>query len=63
VTALHLAAQSGKRPAVAALLELRADPTLRDERHGGDPAGWAEFSCHAELAALLRARGRARASS
>ena len=56
MTALHLAAQSGKRAAVEALLELGADPTLRDELYGGDPAGWAEFSCHAELAALLRAR-------
>jgi ankyrin repeat protein len=56
VTALHLAAQSGKRPAVEALLELGADPTARDERHSSDPAGWAEFSCHPELAALLRAQ-------
>jgi ankyrin repeat protein len=56
VTALHLAAQSGKRAAVEALLELGADPTVRDDLHGGDAAGWAEFSCHRELAALLRER-------
>ena len=55
VCALHVAAQSGKRAAVEALLELGADPTLRDELHGGDPAGWAEFSCNSDLAALLRA--------
>ncbi len=54
-TALHLAAQSGEREAVETLLELGADPTIRDARHGGDPAGWAEFGCHPELATLLRA--------
>ena len=42
VTALHLAAQSGRREAVEALLELGADPTIRDELHGGDPSGWAD---------------------
>jgi ankyrin repeat protein len=56
VTALHLAAQAGHRQAVETLLELGADPNLRDELHGGDPAGWAEFSCRLELASLLRAR-------
>jgi ankyrin repeat protein len=56
VAALHLAAQSGQRDAVEALLELGADATMRDELHGGDPAGWAEFSCNRELAALLRER-------
>jgi ankyrin repeat protein len=56
VTALHPAAQSGKREAVETLLDLGADPTLRDELHGGDPAGWAEFSREHELAALLRSR-------
>jgi len=58
VTALHLAAQSGERAAVEALLDLGADPTLRDELYGGEPAGWAEFACHAELAALLRERAQ-----
>ena len=52
VTALHLAAQAGQREAVDALLELGADP-LRDELHGGDAAGWAEFGCHPQLADLL----------
>jgi len=56
VTALHLAAQSGRREAVETLLELGADPALRDDLHGGDPAGWAEFGCHPELARLLRER-------
>jgi ankyrin repeat protein len=59
VTALHLAAQGGRREAVETLLELGADLTLRDKLHGGDPAGWAEFSCQIELVALLRARSQA----
>ena len=54
VTALHLAAQAGRRDAVEALLELGADPTLRDPLHDGDPAGWAAFGGHDELAARLR---------
>ena len=36
VTALHLAAQSGRGEAVEALLELGADPSDPDELHGGD---------------------------
>src|SRR5438477_496778 len=56
VTALHLAAQAGRRDAVEALLELGADPTLRDALHDGDPAGWAAFGGHAELAELLQQR-------
>jgi ankyrin repeat protein len=56
VTALHLAAQAGRREAVEALLELGADPSIRDALHDGDPSGWARFGCHAELADLLEAR-------
>ncbi len=41
VTALHLAAQAGRRGAVEALLELGADATVRDSLHDGTPAGWA----------------------
>ena len=54
VTALHLAAQSGQSEAVETLLELGADPSIRDALHGSDPAGWAEFGCHPQLARLLR---------
>jgi ankyrin repeat protein len=54
VTALHLAAQSGQAEAVDTLLALGADPTIRDALHGGDPAGWAEFGGHSELARRLR---------
>jgi hypothetical protein len=53
VTALHLAAQSGKRHAVEALLQLGADPSIRDALHDGDAAGWARFCGHEEIAALL----------
>lgn len=54
VTALHPAAQAGQREAVEALLELGADPTIRDTLHDGDPAGWAQFGCAEDVAALLR---------
>jgi len=53
VTALHLAAQSGRAGGVDALLELGADPAIRDALHGGTPAGWAQFGCHPELAERL----------
>jgi len=55
-TALHLAAQGGHEHAVNTLLELGADPTLRDTLHGGDAAGWARFGGHSELAATLEQR-------
>jgi len=54
VTALHLAAQAGRRDAVETLLALGADPGVRDALHDSTPAGWAEFGGHPELAALLR---------
>jgi ankyrin repeat protein len=53
VTALHLAAQSGQVEAVETLLELGADPTIRDTLHQGTPAGWARHGCHPELAERL----------
>ena len=59
VTALHLAAQAGRREAVEALLELGADPTLRDGIYDGTASGWAEFGGHEGVAELLRdAEGR-----
>ena len=54
VTALHLAAQSGKSDAVEALLELGADPTIADGCHDATPASWADYGGHGELAARLR---------
>jgi ankyrin repeat protein len=53
VTALHLAAQGGRREAVETLLDLGADPSIRDACHDGTPAGWAGFGGHPELAELL----------
>ena len=53
VTALHLAAQSGQSEAVETLLELGAEPTIRDDLHGGTPAGWAQHGCHPDLAERL----------
>jgi ankyrin repeat protein len=53
VTALHLAAQAGRRETVEVLLAAGADPTVADALHGGTPAGWAAFGGHAELAAEL----------
>ena len=53
VTAIHLAAQSGRRDAVAALLELGADPLILDELHGGNALGWARFGGHVDLDDVL----------
>ena len=50
VFALHLAAQAGQEEAVDVLLELGADPTLRDGLHHGDAAGWAGHGCRPDLA-------------
>ena len=53
VTALHLAAGAGQAEAAETLLELGADPTVRDALHDGTPAGWAKHGCHSELAERL----------
>lgn len=54
VTALQLAAQSGKGLAVRALLAAGADPSLRDARHDAPAWGWASFGGHDGIAAELR---------
>lgn len=54
-TALHLAAQAGHAGAARALLAAGADASIEDRLHGGNAASWAEFGCHPELAAELRA--------
>jgi ankyrin repeat protein len=53
VTAIHLAAQAGRREAVVTLLELRADPLILDHLHGGSALGWARAGGHEELADVL----------
>jgi ankyrin repeat protein len=53
VTAVHLAAQAGRREAVIALLELGADPLIADHLHGGTALGWARVGGHEELADIL----------
>ena len=53
VTAIHLAAQAGQREAVITLLELGADPLIKDELHGGNARGWANVGGHEELADTL----------
>jgi ankyrin repeat protein len=40
--AIHLAAAQGHEDVVRLLLARGADPTLRDTKHDGDAAGWAE---------------------
>ena len=50
VFALHLAAQAGQEEAVDLLLELGADPALRDGLYDGDAAGWAAHGCRPDLA-------------
>ncbi|SFB12496.1 Ankyrin repeat-containing protein [Amycolatopsis marina] len=42
VTALHLAAQHGSVGVIEVLLRAGADPSIRDNLHGGDAASWAE---------------------
>ena len=54
VTALHLAAQSGKTEAVRALLAAGADRSPRDALYDGTPADWAGHAGADEAAALLR---------
>ena len=55
MTAVHLAAQAGRREAVWTLLELGADPELRDDLYDGNAIGWARAGGHQELAEALRA--------
>jgi ankyrin repeat protein len=56
ITALHEAAVKDNRPLVDLLLELGADPNIRDAEYDATPAGWAEHFGHTQLAAELRER-------
>ena len=54
VTAMHLAAMAGYAEIVRILLDAGGDPTIRDDVHGGDVAGWAEHHHHYEVVAMIR---------
>ena len=43
-TAIHMAAASGNVELVKALIELGADPLIKDEEFGGTAMGWAHYS-------------------
>jgi ankyrin repeat protein len=53
-TLLHQAAWFDQAATVERLLQLGADPTLRDTQYNSTPADWAEHAGHAELARRLR---------
>jgi hypothetical protein len=53
VSAIHLAAQSGQRQAVLALLDLGADPTITDDLHRGTAMGWTRVGGHDGLVGIL----------
>lgn len=52
--ALHYAAGAGELEIVTLLVSRGADVTAKDDRFGLDPAGWADFFQHPEVAAHLR---------
>jgi ankyrin repeat protein len=56
-TALHLAAQDGRLDAIGVLLDLGADPTLKDALYDSTPAGWAEQGGKTAARDLLREHG------
>jgi hypothetical protein len=57
-TALHHAAHVGDAGLVRLLLDLGADPEVRDGRFDGTAADWAEHGGHPELVSVLRRRAR-----
>lgn len=56
VTALHMASQRGHLSLVQMLIERGADPSIRDDLHGGDAAGHANFHGQIAVRDYLRAR-------
>jgi hypothetical protein len=50
---LHRAALNGHLDTVKKLIELGADPTLRDREHNSTPQGWAEYNHQQEVADYL----------
>ncbi len=53
-TALHAAAGDGEIDAARMLIELGADPGIRDARFRATPLGWAEHFGHQAMADYLR---------
>lgn len=53
ITALHEAASTGDVDTVRVLLELGADPNVRDRAVDAPPLGWARHGGHDEVAAIL----------
>ncbi|MGK4578510.1 hypothetical protein [Kitasatospora sp. HPMI-4] len=53
-TALHQAAAAADVTGASLLIDLGADPNIRDARFGATPLGWAEHFSHTEVAHLLR---------
>jgi hypothetical protein len=53
VTPLHFAVQFSRPSTVQLLLSAGADPTRRDQIHGGTPAGWARYLGRTMLAGLI----------
>jgi ankyrin repeat protein len=57
-TALHAAAEDGNLPLARKLLELGADPSLRDKNHDSTPLEWARYFGHQPLIDLLSTASR-----
>jgi ankyrin repeat protein len=57
VTALHMACQNGHLDMVKLLLDRGADPSIKDDLHGGDAAGHAHFFGQAGVRDYLRLLG------
>lgn len=53
-TPLHDAAWANRVETIKLLIELGADPTIRDGAYQATPLGWAEYNRQAEAAAYLR---------
>jgi ankyrin repeat protein len=54
ITPLHLAAEKGNAATAAVLMRAGADRSIKEELYQGDPAGWATYFGHDELAEAIR---------